>query len=66
VPPACLSPRVSPARERRARARLVAAITVSLGHPESYRLLVLQSGWSTNRWAAWVTDALVAALLRDG
>lgn len=64
--PACLSPRVSPARERRARARLVAAITFSLGHPESYRLLVLPSGWSTNRWAAWVTDALVAALLRDG
>jgi hypothetical protein len=27
---------------------------------------VLPSGWSTNRWAAWVTDALVVALLRDG
>jgi AcrR family transcriptional regulator len=42
-----------------------AAIIFSLGHPESYRLLVLRSGWSTDRWAAWVTDALVAALLRD-
>ena len=42
-----------------------AAIIFSLGHPESYRLLVQRSGWSTDRWAAWVTDALVAALLRD-
>jgi hypothetical protein len=42
-----------------------AAIIFSLGHPESRRLLVLRSGWSTDRWAAWVTDALVAALLRD-
>ena len=42
-----------------------AAIIFSLGHPESYRLLVHEAGWSTDRWAAWVTDALVAALLRD-
>ncbi len=41
-----------------------AAIIFSLGHPESYRLLVGNSGWSTERWAAWVTDALSAALLR--
>ena len=40
-----------------------AAIIFSLGHPESYRLLVHRSGWSSDRWAAWVTDALAAALL---
>ena len=34
-----------------------AAIIFSLGHPESYRLLVLRSGWSIDRWAGWVTDA---------
>jgi AcrR family transcriptional regulator len=42
-----------------------AAIIFSLGHPESYRLLVDKAGWSVDRWASWVTDALVAALLQD-
>ena len=40
-----------------------AAVIFSLGHPESYRLLVHKSGWSSERWATWVTDALEAALL---
>ncbi len=40
-----------------------AAVIFSLGHPESYRLLVHRSGWSSERWAMWVTDALEAALL---
>ena len=40
-----------------------AAVIFSLGHPESYRLLVHKSGWSSEQWATWVTDALEAALL---
>ncbi len=40
-----------------------AAVIFSLGHPESYRLLVHRSGWSSEQWAEWVTDALEAALL---
>jgi AcrR family transcriptional regulator len=40
-----------------------AAVIFALGHPESYRLLVHRSGWSSERWAQWVTDALCAALL---
>ncbi len=40
-----------------------AAIIFSLGHPEAYRLLVQKSGWSIERWSAWVTAALIAALL---
>ena len=40
-----------------------AAVIFSLGHPESYRLLVHKSGWSSEQWAEWVTDALEAALL---
>lgn len=40
-----------------------AAVIFSLGHPESYRLLVHNSGWSSEQWAMWVSDALEAALL---
>lgn len=40
-----------------------AAVIFSVGHPESYRLLVHSSGWSSEQWAMWVSDALEAALL---
>ena len=40
-----------------------AAIIFSLGHPESYRMLVGRSGWSIDRWSAWITAALCSALL---
>ena len=40
-----------------------AAVIFSVGHPESYRLLVHNSGWSSEQWAMWVSDALEAALL---
>jgi AcrR family transcriptional regulator len=40
-----------------------AAVMFSLGHPESYRLLVHKSGWTSEQWATWVTDALEVALL---
>jgi len=33
--------------------------------PRADRLLVQRSAWSTDGWAARVTDALVAAPLRD-
>lgn len=31
--------------------------------PELYQLLVLQRGWGSNRYGAWITDALAHALL---
>ena len=42
-----------------------AAATIhALGHPDAYRFLVLEQGWSEERWAAWLRSALYAALLR--
>jgi AcrR family transcriptional regulator len=40
-----------------------AALIFAIGHPETYRSLVLDGGWPVERWAAWVGDALAAALL---
>jgi AcrR family transcriptional regulator len=40
-----------------------AAVIFSIGHPDLYRFLVTDHGWSPEHWAAWVTDALEAALL---
>ena len=40
-----------------------AAVMFTLGHPDQYRFLVKEQGWSADRWARWVQSALVAALL---
>jgi AcrR family transcriptional regulator len=40
-----------------------AACIFAIGHPQTFRTLVLDGGWSTKKWAAWVRDALEAALL---
>lgn len=40
-----------------------AAAIFAIGHPETYRALVLDGAWDGDRWAAWARDALEAALL---
>jgi hypothetical protein len=35
----------------------------SLNSPELYELLVIQRGWSSRRYGAWVAAALASALL---
>ena len=40
-----------------------AAAIFAIGHPDLYRFLVTDHGWSPERWAAWVNDALETALL---
>jgi prophage antirepressor-like protein len=35
----------------------------TLNSPELYEVLVLQRGWTAERYGRWVVDALVAALL---
>jgi len=40
-----------------------AAAIFAIGHPESYRALVVDGDWDDGRWAAWARSALVAALL---
>ena len=40
-----------------------AAAIFAIGHPETYRTLVLDGDWEDERWAAWARDALEAALL---
>jgi AcrR family transcriptional regulator len=40
-----------------------AASIFAVGHPEVYRALVLDQGWSRKRWSAWARDTLGAALL---
>jgi AcrR family transcriptional regulator len=42
-----------------------AAAIFAIGHPETYRSLVLDGDWDDDRWAAWVQDALEAALLES-
>ena len=42
-----------------------AAAIFAIGHPDVYRSLVLDAGWSVRRWATWVRDQLEAALLRQ-
>jgi AcrR family transcriptional regulator len=47
-----------------------AAVLWTLSHPVAYRFLLAERGWTTERYAAWLEDALVAALCggppRDG
>lgn len=40
-----------------------ASLIFALGHPETYRSLVVDGDWSLEKWAAWVGDGLAAALL---
>ena len=41
-----------------------AATIFAIGHPETYRALVLDGDWDDDRWAAWARDALEAALIK--
>lgn len=41
-----------------------AATIFAIGHPENYRALVLDGGWTNDAWATWAHDSLVAALLQ--
>jgi AcrR family transcriptional regulator len=41
-----------------------AASIFAVGHPETYRSLVLEGKWSERQWAAWARTTLTAALLR--
>lgn len=41
-----------------------AAAIFAIGHPETYRTLVLDGDWDDDRWAGWARDALEAALLK--
>jgi hypothetical protein len=38
-------------------------VLLALTAPHLYELLVLQRGWTTDRFARWITQQLVAALL---
>ena len=40
-----------------------AATIFAVGHPETYRTLVLEGDWDDDRWAAWAQVTLEAALL---
>lgn len=39
-----------------------AALVWAVGHPGVYRRLVVDGGWSTDRYRAWVRDALAGSL----
>ena len=41
-----------------------AAVIHALAHPDEFRFLVLEQGWTVQRWADWARTALGAALLR--
>lgn len=41
-----------------------AATIFAIGHPESYRALVIDGDWDIDRWVAWGKATLEAALLR--
>jgi hypothetical protein len=41
-----------------------AAAIFAIGHPESYRALVLDGSWDNDAWSNWVRATLEAALLR--
>jgi hypothetical protein len=41
-----------------------AAAIFAIGHPESYRALVLDGDWDDDDWSNWVQATLEAALLR--
>ena len=40
-----------------------AAVIFTVGHPDTYRFLVVEQGWTVDRWSAWVRETLSAALL---
>ncbi len=42
-----------------------AATFFAIGHPHTYRTLVLDGQWDDDRWAAWANTALQAALLEE-
>lgn len=42
-----------------------AAAIFAIGHPETYRALVLEGDWDEDAWAAWAQSALEAALLQS-
>jgi AcrR family transcriptional regulator len=42
-----------------------AAAIFAIGHPETYRALVLDGDWDDARWAGWARDALRAALIES-
>jgi AcrR family transcriptional regulator len=41
-----------------------AATIFAIGHPETYRSLVLDGEWEETRWATWARDALGTTLLQ--
>jgi AcrR family transcriptional regulator len=41
-----------------------AAAIFTIGHPETYRTLVLDGDWDDRRWAAWARTMLEAALIK--
>lgn len=41
-----------------------AATIFAIGHPETYRTLVLDGRWDNDRWAAWARTTLETALLK--
>jgi hypothetical protein len=41
-----------------------AAAIFAIGHPETYRALVLDADWNDDAWAGWLQATLEAALLR--
>jgi AcrR family transcriptional regulator len=43
-----------------------AATIFAIGHPDTYRTLVLEGDWDDDRWASWVQGTLEAALLDPG
>ena len=40
-----------------------AAAIFAIGHPETYRALVLDGGWTNDQWVEWARTALNASLL---
>jgi AcrR family transcriptional regulator len=41
-----------------------AATIFTIGHPETYRTLVLDGNWDDHHWAAWARATLAAALIK--
>jgi hypothetical protein len=42
-----------------------AAVLFAIGSPETYQALVVDRGWSSDRFARWYADALECLLLPD-
>jgi len=43
-----------------------AAAIFAIGHPETYRALVLDGNWDADTWIRWAEATLEAAILRTG